>query len=411
MTEEKQFFKLMDLVKATPEIKWNYAELGINKNIYPEDVQNCEDLLDFGLISNPNFSFEYIYNNFLRDYSKKNLSKNYNWFHLSQKANLDEIFQYPDLPWWWKEIITQKIIDINVVKNHLNFKWDWYILSQNIPIEQILTNPELPWDKGINKNKFIDINFVKSHPEFKWDWDELSGTLPIDQIDSNPEFKWDYFYISENKTLTSEYVLSHMDKNWSWENIFDNPNIDYNILTESKVDLSDKMNDSINGEIHYDKLFKNISSSFIKKYKDIFLSNEPIFNTFHMLGIITLQDIEKDPDLIVDYQYFSENPNLTIDYVINNKDEPWDLRRLSRNKVFKMKDIIKGIEAGIEWSFWELSDNPNITFDFIYQNRNKDWCIGYLESNPFSEQRKISLEYFGLKEILIHDLRKIILEY
>ena len=78
----------------------------------------------------------------MRDYPKKNLSKHFNWFDLSQKASLNEIFQYPDLPWWW-EIITQKVTDINIVKNHLKFKWDWYALSRNISVEQILTNPEL----------------------------------------------------------------------------------------------------------------------------------------------------------------------------------------------------------------------------------------------------------------------------
>ena len=55
MTEEKHFFKLMDLVKATPEIKWNYIGLSTNQNIYPEDVQNCEDLLKCRIDSKSKF--------------------------------------------------------------------------------------------------------------------------------------------------------------------------------------------------------------------------------------------------------------------------------------------------------------------------------------------------------------------
>ena len=141
------------------------------------------------------------------------------------------------------------------------------------------------------------------------------------------------------------------------------------------------------------------------------MNHKADFLPIHVNGILTLQDIKEDPDLIINYTILGSNPNLTIDYVIANNDKPWNMDSLSQNEAFKMKDILKGFENGITWDYRYLSENPNITFDFIWENISQNWNGESLSSNIFTEQRKITLKHFGLNDIMMDDINNIVLEY
>lgn len=212
--------------------------------------------------------------------------------------------------------------------------------------------------------------------------------------------------------------MNNLKEDWDWITLFENSNLNFDVLAESKENLSQYIKLSITieedeegNEFDYISYTENLTSKFVKKYKNIFLNNRGVFYEIHEKGILTLEDIEQDPSLIVEYKYLSRNPNLTIDYVIENKDKPWSIIALSSNKGFKMKDIYKGTENGIKWNFMALSSNPNITFDYIYSNRNEDRNNHQLSQNLFIEQRKISIKEFGLKEILLNDINNIVLDY
>lgn len=205
--------------------------------------------------------------------------------------------------------------------------------------------------------------------------------------------------------------MAHFKENWDWIIIFSNPNINYDVLAESKLDLSEQIKHVFATRANTIPLAKNLTANFIKKYKGIFMNYKADFLPIHVNGILTLQDIKEDPDLIINYTILGSNPNLTIDYVIANNDKPWNMDSLSQNEAFKMKDILKGFENGINWIYQYLSENPNITFDFIWENRNQNWDVEFLSSNPFTEQRKITLKYFGLGEIMMDDINNIVLEY
>lgn len=399
MTQEQKIVKLIDLVKLTPEIKWDYHLLSFNPNIYLEDIpiknRDIEPFDKKSLSNNPNLTFDWLYNNFFAEkgnfitklfHNKKKEYKKWDWNILSQKMPLENILSHPELSWDCRKV-SERITNIDIVLENPDFDWSWDILLENLPVDQIMSHLDLPWNYNfITYNKTLTIEFIQDHKKFNWRWDILSEILHITEIEAHPEYSWSFHSLSKNKTLTSEFVLSNIRKSWDWPRIFANSNINYDTFAEAKIDLSAQISSVMQFENSTISETKNLTSKFVRKYKNIFLQNYYSFISIHRNGILTLQDIQQDPDLIVDYQYLSSNPNLTIDYLINDKDKLCFLYKLSLNNSFKMKDILKGFENGINWDFEGLSDNWNITFDFVYANKNKSWNGLMLSSNKFVKQ-------------------------
>lgn len=409
-----QIIKLIDLVNLIPDLKWDYDKLSENSNIYPEDIKINEDntIKPFSkqyLSNNSNLTFEYLCNNFMKNERIEGL---FDWHTLSESMPISDIISYPSLQ-WWTGVVTRRVCslyDINYILQHPEFQWDSYILSTRLPIEQIIQHPEVIWQYTyLSLNRFLTVNFIQEHPDHKFEWNvnTISNRINIKEIETYLNLKWSYKDLSRNETLTSEFVLSNIDKKWNWFLVFSNPNINYDILAESKYDLSAHVEQCI---VRITTK-TNLTIKFVEKYKKIFLRHKYEYGLVLRDGLIKLEDAKEDPELILNYKFFSSNPNLTLNYYLERKSKCWDMIRLSENKAFKMKDILRGIELKVKWNYQGLSKNPNITFYFIYINRNKNWNGKALSSNPFIEQKKITLKNFGLKDILLDDINNIIIEY
>jgi hypothetical protein len=103
------------------------------------------------------------------------------------------------------------------------------------------------------------------------------------------------------------------------------------------------------------------------------------------------------------YDYLSENPNITWDYVRAHLDKDWDFSGLSGNPSITW-EIIKNnptypwdeyclsfnpnitweiVQANPDypWQYTQLSKNPNITWDIVKNNLEKDWYFPWLSQN------------------------------
>jgi hypothetical protein len=79
--------------------------------------------------------------------------------------------------------------------------------------------------------------------------------------------------------------------------------------------------------------------------------------------------IENNPDKPWNWEYLSENPNITWDIVVDNPEKKWD--------------------------YDSLSVNPNITWDIIEANLDKPWIYELLSENlmykyPFFNNQQLS---------------------
>ena len=120
----------------------------------------------------------------------------------------------------------------------------------------------------LNHNKTLRVEFIQSHQERKYEWNIkfISNSINLQEIINNPEIKWNYNWISENPTLTSEFVLTHFKENWDWIVVFSNLNINYDILAESKIDLSKQIKHVFATRANTIPLAKNLTANFIKRY-------------------------------------------------------------------------------------------------------------------------------------------------
>ena len=423
-SEEKHFYRLIDLVNATPNLGWKYTYLSENKNISLEDAEkniatgSDNPFYPFSvswLSNNPNINIKFVL---------KYINIGWNWVELSENIPISDILSYPNLPWDWNNLIASgKLTDLEFILKLPDSEWDWELLSLYLPANIIFTHPNEPWHYNqLSNNISVNMKIIKSHPEIKWDYDKLSSFINIKDIIANPDHEWNYDNLSENITLTAEYILQNINQPWNWDLLFNNKSVNFDVLADSDIDLTEYFPNN------QQSLFA-LTSKFIVKYfnyfKTIFAESEWV--AIYHEGIISINDVIAHPELIFSYFSFSNSTKLELWYVLDNLDQNWDWEELSRNSSFDVSDIIKGIKFGIKWYYDFLSLNPNLTFDFVYSNKGEEWDVETLSNNPYNgeyEKYKLvsRLEYNYLRqkrrktknvltEYIINDLSKIVMEY
>jgi hypothetical protein len=74
------------------------------------------------------------------------------------------------------------------------------------------------------------------------------------------------------------------------------------------------------------------------------------------------------------------NPNITLEIVQNNPDEPWDWHGISKNPNITWEIVQKHPEK--PWCWYELSKNPNITWEIVQKHPEKPWVWSGISINP-----------------------------
>jgi hypothetical protein len=76
----------------------------------------------------------------------------------------------------------------------------------------------------------------------------------------------------------------------------------------------------------------------------------------------------------------SRNPNLTIEFIKENLDNPWNWSELSCNPNLTIEFINANPDKPWDWDY--ISMNPNITMEMINSNLDKPWSWKYISRNP-----------------------------
>lgn len=193
------------------------------------------------------------------------------------------------------------------------YQWNFTDLTANpnIGLDDIITYHNLPW-RWDYISEFADIDTVIQLISKKWCWDRLSEQINIYDILNNPELPWNYNYVSINPTLETQIVLDLPNLPWDFRAMSGNLNIDYRIIPDPDYHLLSKR-----------------------------------------LPYHAILELEK----LLNYKQLSKNPNITLDYVLQHNDKPWDYTWLSANPAFDTLDISN---QKIPWCPNGLAMNPNI---------------------------------------------------
>jgi hypothetical protein len=173
-------------------------------------------------------------------------------------------------------------------------------------------------------------------------------------------------YLSHNPNVTMSFVLNNLDKNWLWYAVTLNPGIHIGDILQYQ-DLPWEWN--------------FVSCRDDCTFRHILANPELPWNSPQNLKgpsrRVSFEDFKAFPDLPWSFYDLSFNPNIPLEYVIDNLDKVWDFYGICLNRNHTFEDIVKRIN-GIPW---EISYNPNVVFaEHVVKNRNIDW-------NPYAISR------------------------
>jgi hypothetical protein len=97
-------------------------------------------------------------------------------------------------------------------------------------------------------------------------------------------------------------------------------------------------------------------------------------------------------DLNWNYDFLSTCNYITWKIVRNNLNKPWNFKKISRNKIVKIEDVLD--TPFLNWNWDELTLNDNMTFDVIKNNPRQLWNMETLEKKLTEKQLK---EFYDIK--------------
>jgi hypothetical protein len=288
----KLYSQLLALESVQNGVSWNL--LSANPNITMNTINQHPNLpwSWHGISHNENLTLDMI-PNYLTQVDWMTLSRNPN-------LNLDFILQHADKMCWYSAL-SNPSIDQQDIEKHFIDKENYILLcNPNLTIEfidsiknEINSNT---WFESVSAHPSITIEFVDNHINKDWSWYQLgkNKNITFDMVIARPNYPWIYTGLSYNPNITIEFIDSHLDKNWNWDVLSQHPNITLQMIRQRPT--------------------------------------YPWTNT----GIcanpnVTLDMLNDLADIIPEICYYglSGNPNLTLEYVINNIEKSWCWHQLS----------------------------------------------------------------------------------
>lgn len=291
--------------------------------------------------------------------------KQWNWNDISSNKNIsfDYIDSHPEFPWvksyqfgYQYGIFANPNLNINYVLQNFLYRNDvnWKAISKNSGItpEDIENNLTLPWDWNyVAQNPNITMEFILKHNITNTG---LSPNITLEDIEKYPDLFKLKSLLSQNPNVTLDYILNHPDNNshnkWDWISIGGNPNITFQDVLEHP-ELMTNQNISRQDQVERPWLANNM-------YFIWGLSSNPN---------ITMDIIEKYPNLAWNETQVAQNPSITID----------DLHS------YKPKVNFNTWTSNLnKWNLMSL--NPNLTADYVLENIDEDWDLNYMSMNRFN---------------------------
>ena len=71
------------------------------------------------------------------------------------------------------------------------------------------------------------------------------------------------------------------------------------------------------------------------------------------------------------WDYISQNPNITMEIIVNSPEKPWNWNIISNEKYITIEFIENSPDK--PWNWKNISYNPNITMEMIEKKPDKSW--------------------------------------
>ena len=105
---------------------------------------------------------------------------------------------------------------------------------------------------------------------------------------------------------------------------------------------------------------------------------------------------ESNKGLSWDYEFLSSCNYITWNVFRNNLNKPWNLKKISRNKIIKIEHVLD--TPFLRWDWDELTLNESMTFDVIKNNPREPWNTNILQEKLTTEQLE---KFYYIRDSLV----------
>ena len=239
-----------------------------------------------------------------------------------------------------------------------------------------------------------------------WDWNLIcsySRGLTIDIINDNPDLPWGYDKLLDQlkEYISLQGLRKILSKYIYW--VIENDDLKSKIdpILETKKNLWERIKDKIkiNDYIDMYKLSQdvNLTLNIINKYPELdwkwYNINEnpnidkkqilnPKFKEY-VLMYPKITDILENLDYNWDWNFISKSDNITMNDITNNPTLPWDWTNVCENPNLTFEFIQENLSKPFNWRNWsEISKHKNITMEHVIQHPDYPWNYKSLSDNP-----------------------------
>ena len=291
--------------------------------------------------------------------------------------SLHDLLQRIDINTYIGDVSEREDLTWELIQKYSSLSWSVDSLSRLAPLDYIIEHPEQTWNYyEISARKDLTIDFIKEFQDLL-DFEIISENINIEDVINNPELPWDYIALSINSKVTSDDLINHSELPWDYQVL--SAHIDVNfVYANPQCDW------------YYPSLYDRIKLDLILPSGNKYINDDHI-----------------------KYCYLSENPNLTIDYILEHLDKPWQWEKIYSNPNISLEDIIKRnlhnqyfnafqqvypdycvenlkklswriitqyVSLDIfdkypkkPWDYAELSKNKNLTMDYVLAHPDIKW--------------------------------------
>lgn len=325
----------LDIVELNlKKIKWCMHGLS---RIVTEEFHDRHPELEYvwgigGMSNNPHLSYKFVssYPDKDWDYSIYGLSRNKN-MGIKYFKTLGNVVSDPSL----NENITIEIIDF------FKCRLSYTTLSKYIDpaiVDYYISKGDKTknWDFGIDglsTNPKLTHEIIEKYPDREWDYTSININFLLWKPPIRKSKIWKD--LSCNPNITTEFILAHLDKPWNFDagGLSNNPNITPNFISN-------------NCARHW-------------SYGVCGLSDNKIINETFVTGSINKGWY---------FPSLSGNGSISIEYIKNNPNHPWNCRYLNLNESINMKNL-----DTFEKNFGLLSMNDAVTFEIVQKYIDESW--------------------------------------
>ena len=310
-------------------LPWVFQDICENPNITIDEIEQLHTL--YPILDNINYVSLSQSPKITVDFVSRHINRQWWWQYLScnPAISLQDIIDYPELPWSWTTVAQHPELTWEFVTLHKDKYWSWYYLTThpNISLDVIDTNIEEPWLwRAMCKRDDLTIEFIEKHIHRDWDWKEMS-LHPV---------------------ITKQFYIEHLHLDWDAQVM----GLYMEIVPDSSPDA-----DIFWGWCSHIPCKSTYHSSGVTRYDNTGYT-EKVWKTLSMSRKITMEIIDRYIDFDWNWEELSKRNDITLNFVIKHKDKPWAYRYLSSNPYLTLEYVLNHIDK--DWNWRWISRNPLI---------------------------------------------------